>query len=50
MPMALVFREAMMLLTTPRAVVLLVFIGVGGCGCPIAIIVWRAGTASRQLI
>ncbi len=40
----------MLLLTTPRAVLLLVCIGVGGCGCPISSRSWRCGTASHALM
>ena len=41
---------AMLLLTTPRAVVLLVCTGVGGCLCPIILSAWRAGIASLQFM
>ena len=41
---------AMLLVTTPSAVVLLVCICVGGCLWPISSSVWRAGMASRQLM
>ena len=37
---------AMLLVTTPGAVVLSVCIGVGGCLCPIFSNVWRAGEGS----
>ena len=39
----------MVLVTTPRAVVLLVCIGVGGYLCPIICNAWRDGIAYRQL-
>ena len=41
---------AMLLMTTPRAVVLSVYIGVGGCVWPIVSNPWRAGIASLQLM
>ena len=40
----------MLLLTTPRAVVLSVCIGVGGCLWPMLSNAWNAGIASLQLI
>ena len=40
---------AMLLVTTPREVVLLVCIGVGGCLWPIVSNEWRDGIASLQL-
>ena len=40
----------MLLVTTTRAVVLSVCIGVGGCLCPIIPNAWCAGIASRQLM
>ena len=39
-----------LLLTTPNALVLLVFIGVGGCLCPMNSRLCRAGTASWQFM
>ena len=39
-----------LLLMTPNAVVLSVFIGVGGRGCPMNLRAWQAGTAFLQLI
>ena len=41
---------AMLLVTTPRAVVLLVCIGVGGCLWPMVSNTWRAGIDSMQLM
>ena len=41
---------AMLLVTTPRAVVLSVYIGVGGYLWPIVSNAWRAGIASLQLM
>ena len=41
---------AMLLVTTPRAVVLSVCIGVGGCLWPIFSNAWRARMASLQLM
>ena len=41
---------AMLLVTTPRAVVLLVCIGVVGCLCPIYSSAWRSGMDSWQLM
>ena len=41
---------AMLFVTKPCAVVLSVYIGVGGCLCPISSSAWRAGMASRQLM
>ena len=41
---------AMLLVTTPSAVVLSVCIGVGGCFWPIVSNAWRAGIASLQLM
>ena len=41
---------AMLLVTTPRAVVFSVCIGVGGCLCPNISNAWRAGIASCQLM
>ena len=41
---------AMFLLTTPRAVVLSVCTGVGGCLCPIILSACRAGFAFLQLM
>ena len=41
---------AMLLVTTPRSVVLSVCIGVGGCLWPIVYNAWRAGIVSLQLI
>ena len=40
---------AMLLVTTPRSVVLSFCIGVGGCLWPIVYNSWRAGIASLQL-
>ena len=40
----------MLLVTFPCAVVLYVYIGAGGCVCPISSSYWRAGIASLQLI
>ena len=40
----------MLLVTTPSAVVLSFFIGVGGCSWPIVSNAWRAGIASLQLM
>ena len=50
MSMALVLCGVMVLLITPSAVVFLVCIGVGGCGCPIAMSSWQAGMDSLQLM
>ena len=36
--------------TTPSAVVLSTWIGVGGCGCPILISMCHIGTASQALM
>ena len=41
---------AMLLVTTPREVVLLVCIGVGGCLWPMVSNAWRAGITSLQLM
>ena len=41
---------AMLFVTTLSAVVLLVYMGIGGCLCPISLRVWRAGIAPRQLM
>ena len=41
---------AILLVTTPCAVVLYVYIDVGGCVCPISSRAWRAGMASLQLM
>ena len=41
---------AMLLVTTPRVVVLSVCVGMGGCLCPIISNSWRAGIASWQLM
>ena len=41
---------AIFLLTTPKAVVLSVCIGVGGCLCPMILSKCRAGIASLQFI
>ena len=40
----------MLLVTTPFAVVLSVFIGVGGCVCPIYSIYWRDGMSFLQFM
>ena len=40
---------AILLLITPKAVVLLVYIGVGGCLCPMILSACPAGIASLQL-
>ena len=50
MYMDLVLHGAMVLFMTPSVVVLSVCIGVGGCGCLIAMSAWRAGMAYRQLM
>ena len=41
---------SMLLVTTPCAVLFSVFIGVGGCVCPISSSDWRAGMASLKLM
>ena len=41
---------AMLFISTPNDVVLLVCIGVGGCVCPISSRVWHAVIPSRQLM
>ena len=41
---------AMLLVTTPSAVVLLVCMGVGGLLCPISSRAWHASMASRKLM
>ena len=48
MSMALVYRRAMLLLTAPRAMVLLVCMGIGGCRYPITMRVWRSGMVLRK--
>ena len=40
---------AMLIVTTPKAVVLSVCIGLGGCMFPIIFNAWRSGIASRKL-
>ena len=50
MSMALVLNGVMVLSMNPSAVVLSVYIGVGGCGCPTAMSVWRVDMASLQLM
>ena len=48
--MDLLLRWMMVLLTTPAAVELLVWIGDGGCFQPIYINVWRMGTISLAVM
>ena len=48
--MGLIRFLAMLLVTNPGSVVLLVCIDVGGCLCPIIYNAWRALIAYRQLI
>jgi hypothetical protein len=50
MSMALVYRGWMLLLTTPNAVVLSVWMGVLGCLWPISVRSWCIGTASHALM
>ena len=50
MPMDFCLCGAMMLLMNPSAVLVLVCIGMVGCGCPVAMSAWRAGMASLQLM
>jgi hypothetical protein len=45
-----VHRGCMLLFTTPRAVLLSVCMGVGGCLWPISASVWHCGTALRALM
>ena len=50
--MSIYFRRflSMLLVTNPIDVVLSVYIGVGGCLCPISSSAWRDGMPSRQLM
>ena len=48
--MDLLLRWVMVLVTTPAAVQLLVWIGDGGCFQPISIHVWRTGTLSLAVM
>jgi hypothetical protein len=50
MSMALVCHDWMLLLMTPNAVVLSVWMGVLGCFWPISVRSWRIGTASHALM
>ena len=50
MSMAVVHRGCMLLFTTPRAVLLSVCMGVGGCLWPVSASVWRCGMALGELI
>ena len=50
MSMAFVRRGWMLLLTTPKAVLLSVWIGVLGCLWPISLSSWCIGIASRALM
>jgi hypothetical protein len=50
MSIALVQRGWMLLVTTPRAVLLSVWMGMGGCLCPISSRRCRMGIASRAFM